>query len=307
MNPFYNKDILSTLEFSREELELLFKYTDTLKEYDINERLSLAKDKTLGYIFFEPSTRTKLSFEAAMRSIGGYTLGIDDIKRTSMEKGESIKDTIRALDSYVDIIVIRDGRDGSARFAAEIADSPVINGGSGMEEHPTQAMLDLYTMLKEKGTIDGLRIGIVGDLKYGRTVYSLLYALDRYDVTVDLISPKELRIRYEYLSMLKHNFNEYNNLESVVDKLDVIYITRIQRERFPDEDEYKKVRGSYSIDKKMLNNIKEDAIIMHPLPRVDEIKYEVDRDPRAIYFKQIKYGKDVRGALLALILNKNLV
>ncbi len=307
MNTFYKRDILSTYDLSREEFELLFKFTDELKRYDINERLSLCKGKILGYLFFEPSTRTRLSFEAAMASLGGYTIGIDDVKITSMEKGESMKDTIRALDSYADVIVIRDRRDGSARFAAEIADNPVINAGSGMEEHPTQAMLDLYTILKEKNTIDGLRIGIVGDLRYGRTVYSLLYALDKYDVTIDLISPKELKIRYEYTSMLKHKFNEYNNLEEIVNKLDVIYITRIQKERFPDEGEYKKVKGSYSIDRKILNEIKEDAIIMHPLPRVDEIKYEVDKDRRAVYFKQIKYGKDIRSALLALILNKDLV
>jgi aspartate carbamoyltransferase catalytic subunit len=307
MNTFYKRDILSTYDISREEFELLFEFTDTLKRYDINDRLSLCKGKILGYLFFEPSTRTRLSFEVAMASLGGYTIGIDDIKITSIEKGESMKDTIRALDSYADIIVIRDRRDGSARFAAEIADNPVINAGSGMEEHPTQAMLDLYTMLKEKNTIDGLRIGIVGDLRYGRTVYSLLYALDKYDVTIDLISPKELKIRYEYTSMLKHKFNEYNNLEEIVNELDVIYITRIQKERFPDEAEYKKVKGSYSIDKKILNEIKEDAIIMHPLPRVDEIKYEVDNDRRAVYFKQIKYGKDIRSALLALILNKDLV
>lgn len=302
-NPFYNRDVISIRDFSREELDLLLKYTDILAEIN---RSSLTKGKILGYAFFEPSTRTRLGFEAAMASIGGSSIGIADIGGTSIEKGESVKDTIRVLDSYVDIIVIRHNLDGSARFAAEVANNPVINAGSGMEEHPTQAMLDLYTILKEKGRIDGLRIGIVGDLKYARTVYSLLYALDKYDVRIDLISPKELMIREEYIFDLKHNFDTHNTLD-VIDKLDVIYVTRIQRERFPDEQEYNRVKGSYAIDKNIIKDMKEDAIIMHPLPRVDEIKYEVDYDPRAVYFKQIRYSKEVRSALLALILNERLV
>lgn len=300
MNPFYNRDVISIRDFSREELDLLFKYVDRL-----DGRSELARGKILGYAFFEPSTRTRLGFEAAMASIGGSSIGIADVKGTSIEKGESIKDTIRVIDSYADVLIMRHARDGSSRFAAEVAEKPLINAGSGMEEHPTQAMLDLYTILKEKEQIDGLRIGIIGDLKYARTVYSLLYALDKYDVTIDLISPKELKIRQEYVFDLKHEFNEYNTLDEV-DKLDVIYVTRIQRERFPDEQEYNRVKGSYIIDKSILANIKEDAIIMHPLPRVDEIKYEIDDDPRAVYFKQIRYGKEVRSALLALILNKKL-
>jgi aspartate carbamoyltransferase catalytic subunit len=299
MNPFYNRDVISIRDFSREELDLLFNYTDKLDSKE------LAKGKILGYAFFEPSTRTRLGFEAAMASIGGISIGIADVRVSSIEKGESIKDTIRVLDSYADVIVIRHPLDGSARFAAEVAEHPLINAGSGMEEHPTQAMLDLYTILKEKKRIDGLNIGIVGDLKYARTVYSLLYALDKYDVNIYLISPKELRIREEYVFDLKNKFEEYNSLECI-DALDVIYVTRIQKERFPDEQEYNKVKGSYTIDKQILKNAKEDAIIMHPLPRVDEIKYEVDDDPRAVYFRQIKYGKEVRSALLALILNKNL-
>ena len=299
MNPFYNRDVISVRDFSREELDLLFKFADKL------DGKELARGKILGYAFFEPSTRTRLGFEAAMASIGGTSIGIADIRGSSIEKGESIKDTIRVIDAYADVIVMRHALDGSARFAAEVAEKPLINAGSGMEEHPTQAMLDLYTILKEKGAIDGLRVGLVGDLKYARTIYSLLYALDKYDVTIDLISPKELKIRQEYTFDLKHDFNEYNTLD-VIDELDVIYITRIQRERFPDEQEYNKVKGSYTIDKNVIKNIKKDAIIMHPLPRVDEIKYEVDDDPRAVYFKQIRYGKHIRSALLALILNKKL-
>ncbi len=304
MNPFYDRDIISIRDFSREELDLLFRYTDYIREID--NKLEIAKGKILGYAFFEPSTRTRLGFESAMASIGGTAIGISEIRSSSIEKGESVKDTIRVLDSYADVIVIRHPRDGSARFAAEIASKPVINAGSGMEEHPTQAMLDLYTILKEKGSIDGLRIGIVGDLKYARTVYSLLYALDKYDVTIDLISPKELMIRKEYVFDLKHRLNEHNTLEDIIDRLDVIYVTRIQKERFPDEQEYAKVKGSYMIDAKIMDKAKSNSIVMHPLPRVDEIRDEVDNDARAVYFKQVRYGRDLRAALLALILNKEI-
>lgn len=304
MNPFYNRDVISVNDFSKDELELLFRYADKIADMSKGERLELARGSILAYAFFEPSTRTRLGFEAAMLSIGGSTLGMLGSRSTSMEKGESIKDTIRVIDLYADIIVMRHYLDGSARFAAEIASHPLINAGSGMEEHPTQAMLDLYTIQKEKGSIDGLRIGIVGDLKYARTVYSLIYALDKYDVRFDLISPNELSIRKEYITDLKHQVYEHERLDDVINELDIIYVTRIQKERFPDEQEYMKVKGSYVIDKKILDNIKSDAVIMHPLPRIDEIKYEVDNDKRAAYFRQVKYGKDIKTALLALIINE---
>ncbi|MCS6767348.1 MAG: aspartate carbamoyltransferase [Candidatus Nitrosocaldus sp.] len=303
-NPFYRRDVISTRDMTREEMDLLFNATDRIRGMNMQERLSLCRGRVLCYLFFEPSTRTRLSFEAAMASIGGSSIGIASGKESSMEKGESLVDTIRVVDSYSDVIVLRHRMDGSARLAAEVASNPVINAGSGAEEHPTQAMLDLYTILKEKGRIDGLRIGIVGDLKYSRTVYSLLYALAMYRVDVHLVAPPLLRIRRESLyAMDSLSIREHDSIDEVVDTLDVIYVTRIQRERFPDAQEYEKVKHSYVIDDRVLARARSDAIVLHPLPRVDEVAYHVDSDARARYFKQASYGKDVRAALLALMIN----
>jgi aspartate carbamoyltransferase catalytic subunit len=250
-----------------------------------------------------------MSFEAAMASLGGASIGIADLKSSSVEKGESLADTIRIIDLYSDVIVLRHPMDGSSRFAAELSQNPIINAGSGSEEHPTQALLDLYTMLKEKKRLDGLSIAIVGDLKYGRTVYSLLYALANYKVDTHLVSPPSLRIRkesiYEVQGRLK--VKEHSALDDgVLSDADVIYVTRIQRERFPDIQEYEKVRGTYTIDEKTLAKAKPDVAVMHPLPRVDEISHNVDHMKNAIYFKQAAYGKELRAALLALMLNESL-
>lgn len=303
-NPFYNRDVISTRDITRDEMDMLFTTTDRIRSMSMQDRLEICKGKVLCYLFFEPSTRTRLSFEAAMLSIGGRSIGIASSKESSMEKGESLVDTVRVVDSYSDVIVIRHRLDGAARLAAEVAKNPVINAGSGVEEHPTQAMLDLYTILKEKGSIDGLRIGIVGDLKYSRTVYSLLYALSKYSIDVHLIAPPLLRIRKESLYAIDSlKIKEHDSIDEVIGMLDVIYVTRIQRERFPDMQEYEKVRHSYIIDSRVLAAAKSDAIVLHPLPRVDEVTYDVDLDPRARYFKQVYYGKDVRAALLALIIN----
>jgi aspartate carbamoyltransferase catalytic subunit len=211
------------------------------------------------------------------------------------------------MDLYSDIIILRHPRDGSSRYAAELSNNPIINAGSGSEEHPTQAMLDLYTIKKEKGKIDDLTIGIVGDLKYGRTVYSLLYGLQNYRVNIYLISPPTLNIRKEsiYEIQNKIKIKQENYLNDVITKLDVLYVTRIQKERFPDVQEYEKVKGTYRIDEKILNNTKADLSIMHPLPRFDEISHSIDVSPKAIYFKQAAYGKELRAALLAVILNEN--
>ncbi|MGH9922399.1 MAG: aspartate carbamoyltransferase [Nitrososphaerales archaeon] len=305
-NPFYGRDIVSIREFKKEDLEFLFKSTDKLRSMKPNEKRELARGRVLCYLFFEPSTRTRLSFEAAIASIGGSSLGIADVKSSSLEKGESLADTVRVMDNYSDVIVLRHLLDGSSRFAAEIAEKPVINAGSGTEEHPTQAMLDLYTILKEKNKIDGLKIGIVGDLKYGRTVYSLLYGLTNYKAEVHLIAPSLLKVRKESIYEIENKIkiHEHETLDGVLDKLDVIYVTRIQRERFPDAQEYEKVRGSYVIDSKVLERAKSDAIVMHPLPRLDEVGHDIDNTPRAKYFEQVAYGKDVRATLLALVLNE---
>jgi aspartate carbamoyltransferase catalytic subunit len=307
-NPFYDRDIVSIKDFVKEDLEFVFDATDSISRLKHKDRGELGKGRTLGYIFYEPSTRTRMSFEAAMASLGGSSIGIADLKSSSVEKGESLADTIRVIDLYSDVILLRHPLDGSSRFAAELSKSPIINAGSGSEEHPTQALLDLYTILKEKGKIDGLSVAIVGDLKYGRTVYSLLYGLANYEVDVHLVSPSTLRIRKESIYEIqgKLRIKEHNKLDEVLSEADVIYVTRIQRERFPDAQEYEKVKGTYTIDENTLAKAKSDISVMHPLPRVDEISHSIDHTKNAIYFKQASYGKELRAALLALMLNENM-
>lgn len=310
-NPFFKRDVLSMKDFTRGDLELLFSTTDKLSEMKFGERVSLGEGRIQGIMFFEPSTRTRLSFESAMASIGGTSIGFSETKTTSLEKGESFADTVRVVEANSDIIVMRHPMEGSARFASDVSSKPVISGGAGTEEHPTQAMLDLYTILKEKGKIDGLRVGVVGDLKYGRTVYSLLYALSKFDVKVDLVSPPSLKVRKEATLELEKTrgsegtveIREHEELKPILPELDVLYMTRIQKERFPDEQEFEKVKGSYYIDAEDSKVMRRDAITLHPLPRLDEIRPSFDAAPQARYFKQMQYGKTVRAALLSLILN----
>jgi len=248
-----------------------------------------------------------MSFQSAMALIGGTSLGIADVSSSAVQKGESLSDTVRVMSGYTDVLVLRHPLDGSSRFSAEISQKPIINGGSGTEEHPTQAIQDLFTIKREKKKIDGLKIGIVGDLKYGRTVYSLLHGLCNYNVDVHLISPEQLKIRKDstYDIKKKLSYTESTNLDEYIDDLDVLYMTRIQKERFPDEEEYVKIRGSYVIGLDMIKKMKEDAIILHPLPRIDEISTDVDSSDQAKYFEQAEYGKYTRAALLGLILNEN--
>ena len=307
MNEFYQKDIISIKDYSKEQLEKIFTFTDKIMQLDPIQRREICKGTTLGYLFYEPSTRTRLSFDSAMASIGGNSLGISNISSSSTQKGESLADTVKIMSIYSDILVLRHTLDGSSRFASEISEKPVINAGSGTEEHPTQAIQDLFTIKKEKKKIDGLKIGIVGDLKYGRTVYSLLYGLGNYDVDVRLISPESLRIRSDSTYEIKKNldFTESTQLEDHIDELDVLYVTRIQKERFPDEEEYLKVKGSYVVGLDIVNQMKDDSIILHPLPRIDEISTDVDKSKNAKYFQQAEYGKHTRAALLGLTLNEN--
>jgi aspartate carbamoyltransferase catalytic subunit len=309
INHFFNRDIVSIKDFSRYDLEFIFGFTDRVEGLKPRERAEFGKGRTLAYVFYEPSTRTRMSFEAAMASLGGSSIGISDSKTSSIEKGESLADTIRMVDLYSDVIVLRHPLDGSSRFAAELSRNPLINAGSGSEEHPTQAMLDLYTILKEKKKIDGLRIGIVGDLKYGRTVYSLLYGLSNYDVNIHLISPPTLNVRKESIyDIQKKDIRIYEHEElddNTLAKLDVLYVTRIQKERFPDPQEYEKVKGTYSIDTNTLRKANPDVSVMHPLPRMQEISHSIDNTKNAIYFKQAAHGKQLRAALLALVLNEN--
>ena len=307
MNEFYQKDIISIKDYTKEQLEKIFTFTDKIMQLSSSQRQEICKGKTLAYLFYEPSTRTRLSFDSAIASIGGNSLGISNISSSSTQKGESLADTVKMMSIYSDILVLRHTLDGSSRFASEISDKPVINAGSGTEEHPTQAIQDLFTIKKEKKKIDGLKIGIVGDLKYGRTVYSLLHGLGNYDVDVRLISPESLRIRSDSTYEIKKNldFTESTQLEDHIDELDVLYVTRIQKERFPDEEEYLKVKGSYVVGLDMIKKMKEDSIILHPLPRIDEISTDVDKTKNAKYFQQAEYGKHTRAALLGLILNEN--
>lgn len=307
MKEFYQKDIISIKDFNKEQLENVFSSTDKIIQLNPIDRREICKGKTLGYLFYEPSTRTRLSFDAAMASVGGNSLGISNVISSSTQKGESLADTVKIMSIYSDVLVLRHTLDGSSRFAAEVSEKPVINAGSGTEEHPTQAIQDLYTIKKEKKKIDGLKIGIVGDLKYGRTVYSLLYGLGNYDVDVRLISPESLRIRSDSVYEIKKrlDFKESTNIEEHIDELDVLYVTRIQKERFPDEEEYLKVKGSYVVGLDLLKQMKDDAIVLHPLPRIDEISPEVDKTKNAKYFKQAEYGKHTRAAILGLTLNEN--
>ncbi|HET6517162.1 MAG TPA: aspartate carbamoyltransferase [Nitrosopumilaceae archaeon] len=307
MNEFYGKDIISIRDLDKEKLETVFSATEKIIQLDPNQRREIARGQTLGYLFFEPSTRTRLSFQAAMALLGGTSLGIADVASSSTQKGESLADTVKIMSLYSDVLILRHTLDGSSRFAAEVSSKPIINAGSGTEEHPTQAIQDLFTIKKEKKKIDGLKIGIVGDLKYGRTVYSLLYGLGNYDVEVHLISPEALKIRPDSVYEIKKrlSFVETANIEDHIDDYDVVYVTRIQKERFPDEEEYLKVKGSYVIGLDMLQKMKDDAIILHPLPRLDEISTDVDKTKQAKYFEQAEYGKFTRAALLGLILNKD--
>ncbi|KER06893.1 Aspartate carbamoyltransferase protein [Marine Group I thaumarchaeote SCGC AAA799-E16] len=307
MNEFYQKDTISIKDFNKEQLEKVFTSTDKIMQLDPSDRREICKGKTLAYLFYEPSTRTRLSFDSAMASIGGNSLGIADTNSSSTQKGESLADTVRMMSIYSDVLVLRHTLDGSSRFAAEVSNKPVINAGSGTEEHPTQAIQDLFTIKKEKKKIDGLKIGIVGDLKYGRTVYSLLYGLGNYDVDVRLISPESLRIRSDSTYEIKQrlDYTESTNIEEHIDELDVLYVTRIQKERFPDEEEYLKVKGSYVVGLDLLKQMKEDSIILHPLPRIDEISTDIDKTKNAKYFEQAEYGKHTRAALLGLTLNEN--
>lgn len=260
--------------------------------------------KIMATLFFEPSTRTKLSFESAMYRFGGDCLGFAEPKSASVQKGENLADTVRVVESYADVLVIRHPLEGAARLAAEFASVPVINAGTGAEEHPTQAMLDLYTIRRELGKIDGLNVALAGDLRYGRTVHSLAYALSLYDINLYLVSPTLLRMRKEVMEDVtgRIKVQEFEELKEVLPKVDVLYMTRIQKERFGSLEDYEKVRGSYRLVASDLSQAKPEMIVMHPLPRVDEIEYTVDNTRHSKYFKQVWYGLLVRMSLIGLVL-----
>ena len=300
---FEGRDIISIKDFSREEMDYVLSIAKAMEPVAVKGS-DMLRGKILATLFFEPSTRTRLSFEAAMHKLGGSTIGFAEVEIASVKKGENLADTVRTVENYTDVIALRHPLEGAARLAAEFAKVPIINGGSGAEEHPTQALIDLYTIMKEKREIDGLKIALLGDLRYGRTVHSLAYALSRYKIELYLVSPESLRMRREVLQAISERIpvTEETSLEEIIPLVDVMYVTRIQKERFPDPAEYAKVKGSYKIDLKTLSDAKKDLIILHPLPRVDEIAAEVDNTPYARYFHQVWNGIVVRMALLALIL-----
>ena len=305
---WYGKDVLSVRQFNREDLEYIFAVAHEMRV--MVERIGtfdLLKGKILANLFYEPSTRTSSSFTAAMERLGGSVIPINEVRYSSVSKGESLPDTVRTLECYADIVVLRHPEVGSAALAAKYAKKPVINAGDGVGEHPTQALLDSFTIKEELGHIDGLTITMLGDLKYGRTVHSLSRLLSLYKVNLNYVSPEILRMPSEIIHELSSKGieqAEYNSLAPALPETDVLYVTRVQKERFADLSDYEKVAGAYVIDTDTMKNAKDRMIVMHPLPRVTEISMEFDDDPRAAYFRQMEYGLYVRMALLAMVLGK---
>jgi aspartate carbamoyltransferase catalytic subunit len=295
-------DLISIDDLTRDWIEEIISLAQEMEKVKNSNSL---RGKIVALAFFEPSTRTRLSFETAAKRLGADVIGFDSPEGSSISKGESFGDTIKMLDSYSDLIVVRHKNEGAAKYASEIAEKPVINAGDGMGEHPTQALLDLYTIIKAKGGVEGLRIGLLGDLKYSRTIVSLIKIFKKFrPEKVYLISPPQLRIRKEILEEINFPFEETSNLQEVISELDVLYVTRLQKERFPDLIEYNRAKGSYKLDKRLVSMMKKDSIILHPLPRVDEIDREVDGDSRAMYFKQAQYGIPIRMAILQNMLGE---
>jgi aspartate carbamoyltransferase catalytic subunit len=298
---FVGRDIISPLDFEKDEILFLL---DVAKRFE-TFREPLLPGSILAALFFEPSTRTRLSFESAMNRLGGSVLGFADKGVSSVAKGESLNDTIRVVEAYCDAIVIRHPLEGAARVAAESTERPVINGGDGANQHPTQTLLDLYTIRKEKDRIDGLKIGFLGDLKYGRAVHSLVETLCHFDVQMTLISPQSLRLPAQFRDRLTEtgiSFTEAEEILPAAQDLDILYTTRIQQERFPDPLDYERVKSVYTVDRSILPKVTSELTIMHPLPRVTEISPDLDDYPRAAYFRQSANGVTVRRALLALVL-----
>ncbi len=294
------RSLIRVDDFSAAEIQHVLNVAETMHTR-LRERQLLLAGRILATAFFEPSTRTRLSFESAMQRLGGGVIGFADAGTSSAVKGETLADTARIIESYADLIVMRHPLEGSSKVAADYASKPVINAGDGGHQHPTQTLTDLFTVQKARGDINGLHIGLCGDLRFGRTVHSLLSALRHYRVKVTCIAPDSLQLPERYQP--PHLEVEFvREVEGVLPDLDVLYVTRIQRERFPDASEYEAVKGSYVIDAELLERSKPELLVMHPLPRVDEIAYNVDPDRRAAYFGQAAYGVPVRMALLALLL-----
>ena len=296
------RHIISMKDFSRDEIDIILKRAKDFEPIARGQKSSLLSGKVLATLFYEPSTRTRLSFETAMKRLGGEVIDLGSVEKSSVAKGETLADTIRVIGSYADAIVLRHPREGAARMAADFSNVPILNAGDGAGHHPTQTLLDLYTIMRES-SLSGLRIALVGDLKYGRTVHSLAYALSMYRADMTLISPKQLQMPDVIKKDLKKqgaSISETTTIDDVIGDIDVLYVTRIQKERFPDPAEYQKVAGIYRVTEELIKKARENLIIMHPLPRVDEIDPAVDRTKFARYFEQSFYGVPVRMTLLAM-------
>jgi aspartate carbamoyltransferase catalytic subunit len=297
-----NRSLISITDYSREEI---LKVLEIAGDFEDDPRQRILDKYVIASLFFEPSTRTRLSFESAVQYLGGSIIGFASADTSSVRKGESLKDTILTVSNYSDLIVMRNPLDGSARYASEVSPVPIINAGDGANQHPTQCLLDLYSIQKTQGTLENLHVALVGDLKYGRTVHSLVQALSLFNTTFHLVSPESLKLPSAVKIYIKEaglEYYQYTDLMDVMEIADIIYMTRVQQERFPDPLEYEKVKNAYILENSMLENSKDNLRILHPLPRVNEISEDVDDNPKAYYFQQARNGVYVRQALIAAIL-----
>ncbi len=297
-----NRSLVSINDFTKEEI---LKIVELAAKFEANPNQELLKNKVIASLFFEPSTRTRLSFETAINRLGGRVIGFTDASSSSTTKGETLKDTITMVSNYADLIVMRHPLEGSARYASEQSSVPIVNAGDGANQHPTQTLLDLYSIQKTQGTLENLNIFMVGDLKYGRTVHSLLQAMSHFNPVFNFISPEELRMPEEYKLWLDSKgikYYEHSEFTDILSRADILYMTRVQRERFVDPIEYEKVKNVYILKNSMLANTKDNLRILHPLPRVNEIHTDVDSNPKAYYFQQAENGVYARMAIMAMIL-----
>lgn len=297
-----NKNLISIMDFTKEEI---VRITELAAEFEQNPNQQILKGKVIGSLFFEPSTRTRLSFESAMNRLGARIIGFSDSSNTSVSKGETLNDTILTISNYCDMIVMRHSLEGAARYASEISKVPIVNAGDGANQHPSQTLLDMYSIKKTQGTLENIKIMMVGDLKYGRTVHSLLEALSHFNAKFIFVSPKKLEMPMEYKEFLTAKgleFVEKRDIDEEINSVDIIYMTRVQRERFTNPMEYERVKNVYVLRNSMLANTKPNMRILHPLPRVNEIDTDVDSNPKAYYFEQTENGVYTRMAIISYLL-----
>jgi aspartate carbamoyltransferase catalytic subunit len=301
MKDLKGRSLVSITDYNREEIIHIL---DMAEDFEKNQRQQILGGHVIASLFFEPSTRTRLSFESAVQYLGGSIIGFASADTTSVRKGESLKDTILTVSNYSDLIVMRNPTDGSARYASEVSPVPIINAGDGANQHPTQCLLDLYSIRKTQGSLDNIHIAMIGDLKYGRTVHSLVQALSLFGATFHFVSPESLKMPSAVKTWVKKaglEYHQYTDIMDIMPIADILYMTRIQGERFPDPLEYEKVKNSYILENSMLETSKDSMRVLHPLPRVNEITEDVDDNPKAYYFQQAKNGVYVRQAILAAI------